>query len=256
MKLKGDKMAAYSSFFGFFLKIFRKIKRKILKKILFLINPRIRKRLMAIGRLRKKQKLLIELSAVIEGRTAPKTLWRVVSITQGDLQKKVLNLFLEHPDLSLDDIFDAAENVSPDDEKTQDVLWNKATEMGLTPEDLLDISAERQNIFQKRAWNAFTEMIKRGQIRKNRARKILTMVMDEIPKLRIPIWRLLKTLDPTSEELKKILDAKWMYTMPGLATEIEQRIRKIYQREKIKDRSNKRMEKRIKKIIGKIQGLE
>ena len=249
-------MTTFSSFFGFFLKIFREIKRVILKKILMLTNPRLRKKLFGLSRARKKQKLLVELSAVIEGKAVPKTLWYVVSTTQGNLQEKALNLFLGHPDLSLDDVYDAAEDVSLNEKKIHDTLWNKTTEIGLMPEDLFYITTEGPEIFRERAWNTLTERIKTGQIRKNRARKILTMVMDEIPKLRIPIWRLLKTLDPTSEELKKILDAKWMYTMPGLATEIEQRIRKIYQREKIKDRSNKRMEKRIKKIIGKIQGLE
>jgi hypothetical protein len=249
-------MIALNAVLGFFLKIFRKIKRIIRRKILIITNPRplLRKRL-------KNRQLIDELSGLMVGekRTPPRLIWKVV-IAEKSLSPTALQVFLNYPELSLNDIFDAAEDIpadlpQPKKEELENILRRKAKEIGLMAEDYFDIITEGLGNFREWAWNELGEEIKNGKTRKDRAKRILKRLMDEVPELRVPACELFMGLEPTSDELKKILDLPWMKFLPNFAGKIEIMIRKIHKREKAKKKFETAMEKRIIEILRKISRL-
>lgn len=257
-------MVAFTSFWRFFLKIFRKIKRVIRKKILMLINPQIRKKLMAFGNIRKRRKLVDELSRLIikeeKGeKITPRLIWKVM-IGEKSLSQTGLQVFLNYPELPLNDVFDAAENIpselpEPEKENLENILWDKAKEMGLMTEDLFEIIISGPLAFREKARNEIEERIKNDNIRKKRAKSILKRLMDEVPELRIPMCELFMELKPSSDELKKLLDSRWMNFLPNLARKIETMIRTTYEKEKAEKKIETAMEKKITNILEKISKL-
>lgn len=249
-------MIILNAVLGFFLKIFKKIKRIIQRKILIITNPRplLRKRL-------EKRQLIDELSGSIvrEKRIPPRFIWKVM-IAEKSLREPALQVFLNFSELSLDDIFNAAENIPiefPQSEKDEleNILWAKAKEMGLMAEDLVEIIIG-ELLFREKALKELEERIKNSNIRKNRAKEFLKRLIDEIPELRIPMCELImKKLEPSTTELKKLLDSPWMKYLPLLAQKIETMARKTYEKEKAEKKFEAGVEKKIENWLKRISQL-
>jgi hypothetical protein len=241
----------------FLLGVFRRIKRAIRKKFLLLINSRFRKHLIGLGKIRGKQVLLLdELSKLLleEKNIPPLFIWDIV-ITEENLRESALRLFLNHPELSFGQIYEAAVNVplnEQDADYLQNALWIKLVELGLSPQDLMDMTMEWPQFFQKKALEDLTEKIKSNKIRKDCAKRILKTLMEDVSHLREPLCKLYLTLDPSSRELQELLDAKWLYSMPVLGTDIEKRARNVHKHEKAKKRYEEKIRKRIDNIFKKI----
>lgn len=242
-------MSAFGSFWEFFLKIFRKIGGIIWKKILILINPLIKKRLIkGLNRL------------ITEGekgkKIPPRLIWKVIS-TVKSLRQTGLRMFLTHSKLSLEDIFSAAENIPGDlsDEKKEEllnILWGKADEMVLLTEDLYEIIINGPLPFRGKAQDELEKRITNGDIREERAKKILEQLIDKVPGVRIRFSGLFMELNPSSDELKKLLNKPWMYSLPILSGKIQAKIRILFEEEKAEKKFEAGVEKKIENWLKKI----
>lgn len=249
-------MITFASFFGILLKIFRRIKKGILKKILMLINPRIRKKMLAIGRLRKKLALINQLDILIKKGITPQMLWYLYKEAKDEsVRQKAFQFFLSHPNLSFEDIYEAADSVSKDEKDLINALWQKVLGFGMLPEDLVEIIRNGPQVFQDFAKQELFSKIKEGRLKNNNAKNILANLMDQVPYLRMQTWCLYKKLKPNSAELQKRLDSKWLYSMPELTADIQETLRDILMKEKDEDKKNKKLFKKIRKIIGQIEKL-
>lgn len=242
---------------------FRKIGRWFKKKFLMLISQRFRNKLMTLGKATKKLRLTKEVKTLIEikvlkNEIAPKTLWFIYrTAIQKDVQQKALEFFLGHFHLSIDDIFDAAENVSLGENELLLTLWNKSLEIGVSDERLSDVIKSGPEIFQDLACNELLDRIKeKNKIRKSRAIEILIDITNRVPNRRISFWRIIETLEPPLADVQKLLDSDWVDSMPTLRKEIEQFARKIDKKERDENQRREKTTRNVMKIFNQLQKLE
>lgn len=117
--------------------------------------------------------------------------------------------------------------------------------------DLDDTIKYEDGILQEMAWQERCERIKKGCIKKHRAREILINLFKDTPKCRIKIWDLLERLEPTDKELQSLLILPFMDRMPDLSRKIERLIRN-----KKKKSDNTKLISKIQKITERLVELE
>ncbi len=163
---------------------------------------------------------------------------------QIEFWKKILN----RKDLTPSDLYEISKMI--DDEPLKMEAQRKY--VAIAPDhDLDDTIKYEDDIFQEMAWQERCERIKKGYIKKRRAREILIELFKDTPNYRIKIWDVLEWLEPTDKELQSLLILPFMDTMPELSGKIERLIRK-----KKKKSDNTKLISKIKNIQGKLTKLK
>ena len=129
------------------------------------------------------------------------------------------------------------------DKKIREQIENRILEMMPGDYNLFNIIREETSSLREKAWKKLQNRIERGFLKKPFARKILFEVFRHVIELRLEAWRIVKTLDPTTEELQRMLDLDCMKSMPDTRHEAEKLVRKRYKRKTFN------AEKTIRKII-------
>ncbi len=119
------------------------------------------------------------------------------------------------------------------DENIRTQIENRILEIVSGDDDLFSIIRnEKNSSLGKKAWKKLQDRIKEGCLRKIHARKILIDIFEKVLELRLESWKLFKTLDPTAEELRKILDLDCMKSMSAIQHEAERLSRKRHRKKK------------------------
>jgi len=155
--------------------------------------------------------------------------------------------------LSLANLYEMYESTS--DKTLKRELEQKILEIATGDDDLLSIVGHGEGPLRRKAWEKLRSRIQNGHIIKSHAREILIEVIKHIPDLRKPAWKLLKTLDPTEGELKVILSLEFIYSVPGLAGEVEKLLRKRPKGKNL-DKTIEKIQKLTKKIKDLKKGQE
>lgn len=148
--------------------------------------------------------------------------------------------------LSLTELYELYETIS--DERFREKIERRIIKMATGDDDLLDIVKNEIDPLRTKAWKKLKSRIQNGCIKKTRARPILIKIMSVL-ELRKEVWILLKTLNPTDEELKELQKSDFISSMPNLAYEIEKLLRK-------KPKKKKRAIDKIRAIIEEIHKLK
>lgn len=163
---------------------------------------------------------------------------------------KIIRLYLKLKklldNLGLTELHELYETISS--ERFRKKIERRIIKMATGDDDLLDIVKNETNPLRTKAWKKLKSRIKNDCIKKTSARPILIKIMS-VPELRKEVWKLLKTLDPTNEELKKLQESDFISSMPNLAYEIEKLLRK-------KLKNKKGAVDKIQVIIGELEKLK
>lgn len=171
--------------------------------------------------------------------------------------------------LSLEDVFFAADNISleiPEAERKtiENDLWENYKKRDPTISSRLNIILKGPLIFRKPAWYDSVEEIKGGKLGKDLAKEVLRAVMNGIPELkifevrelRIAALEIFLELEPSSNELKNIIDSGWIYTLPNFARKVERMARETAEKEMAEKKIEAAQEKRITKILKQLDKLQ
>lgn len=119
--------------------------------------------------------------------------------------------------------------------------------------DLDDTIKYEEKILQEIAWQERCERIKKGFIKKHRAREILIDLFRNTPDYRIKIWDVLEWLGPADEELKSLLVLPFMDKSEY--GELRGRIERLIRR-KTKKSDNIKLLSKIRNIQEKLAKLK
>ena len=170
-------------------------------------------------------------------------------------RKTALAFLRKRDDLTLDDIYE----LMISSEFSED-LWEMFLGLGATPEDCVEVIKDYSH-FDGFAEKRIEAIMKNGEIKKGRSKRLLKRVFEDIPRKRVWAWKLLKPLALSNDELRKLLGLSFM-NLPSdvqlldIKIEIEKIIRKQSKRVDRGDRLTKKIEdvtRRLKKQRNKEQ---
>lgn len=182
----------------------------------------------------------------------------VVKTKQKFLQVKVLKKLLERNDLCFDDLYGIPDGVI-NNKESEEKIWEKLHELGLTPAKYLCLIAFKP-VLRKKASDEFLDLVKKGFIKKgliekNYAEQVLVQIIvnaGELTTMRVA-WRELRKLNPSSIELSNILKKP---DIDSIFPDFAKKVRK-YLRKKLKDEENdNKATEKIEKLVGEINKLK
>lgn len=163
------------------------------------------------------------------------------------IDKKVARKRLSRMDiwraLTFDNLHEMHAIANDEDIKSQ--IENRIIRMASEDGDLFSIIKNETDSLAEKAWEKLKDKIEKGLLRKAHARKILFKIFKYVTERRVESWRILKTLNPTVEELKKFIDLDCMRGMPNIQHEAERLARKRHIRKVF---NAQKTIKRIKKL--------
>ena len=172
----------------------------------------------------------------------------VRDIEPKEKQIEVWKEILNRKDLTSSDLYEISKMI--EDEPLRKEAQEKYVAIALD-HDLDDTIKYENETFQEIAWQERCERIKKGLIKKPRAREILIELFKDTPNYRIKIWNVLEWLEPTDKELQSLLILPFMDKMPDLSAKIERFIRK-----KKKKSDNVKLISEIQKTTEKLAKLK
>lgn len=163
-------------------------------------------------------------------------------------RKTALAFLRKRDDFTLDDIYELMiSSEFPED------LWKMFLGLGATPEDCVEVIKDYSH-FDGFAEKRIEVIMKNGEIKKGRSKRLLKRVFEDIPRKRVWAWKLLKPLALSNDELRKLLGLSFMNLPSDVQLlDIKIEIEKIIRKQSKKVNHGDRLTKRIENIVRKLK---